>query len=156
MQLFEGKVYMITSKETEKIYIGSTIQTLKARFRRHKGDMKRDRNCSSKEIVKYPDADIYLLDRMYVTKSRADFELLKLEGKYQLINKDICVNELISRGMTHKEHDIFRCIDPEKRNCNKVRCKIYRDSNKEHMKQANHFNRTSFFGQLCKMYKIYN
>ena len=154
MKLFEGKVYMITSKETEKIYIGSTVMTLDARFKRHKTNLKRG-TCSSKELLKYPDCDIYLLDRLFVTKSKNDPELLKLEGNYQKINKDICVNKCISRGLTQKEHDTRRTTDPILNEKIRKHRTIYYDTHREYLRGADRF-RISFFGHLCKMYKIYN
>tara|TARA_R110002012_G_scaffold222440_1_gene394280 strand:+ start:355 stop:822 length:468 start_codon:yes stop_codon:yes gene_type:complete len=155
MKLYEGKVYKITSKETEKIYIGSTTQTLKRRFELHKRSIKIGRYYSSVEILKYPDADIYLLDRLYVNKVTKDSELLKLEGEYQLINQDICVNKLISRGLTMKEHNKRRITDPVLREKNRIGCKKYRDAHKKSEKRYNQFYK-SVFGDFCKMYKIYN
>lgn len=153
--LFEGKVYMITSKETEKIYIGSTTQILKARLSIHKNDIKLGYSCSAKEILKYPDAYIYLLDRLYVTQSKSDPELLKLEGRFQLIHKDICVNKNVSRGLTRKEHNRRQLTDPMLREKLSKLQKRWNKNNKEYIKKRNHFSQTSFFGQLCKMYKIY-
>ena len=150
MKLFEGKVYMITSKETEKIYIGSTTQLLSTRFSNHKSDYRCGKGGSYREILKHPDVKCDEIDRIYVTQSRADPELLKLEGKYQLINKDICVNKLTSRGLNRKEHDRrCKCLTSYKE-----KQIIYR--NTPINKQSEHFRNTSFFGQLCKMYKIYN
>lgn len=151
MKLFEGKVYMITSKETEKIYIGSTTQKLRERFGKHKSNNKRGFGGSANKIVKYPDADIYLLDRMYVTKSKSDPELFNLEGKYQLINKDICVNKFISRGMTDKERSRLRYTDPALREKCLKRSKKYDLAHKKNKKRYDHF-RNSFFGKLCKLY----
>jgi hypothetical protein len=178
MKLYEGKVYALVSKETEMIYIGSTTRTLGKRFAGHKSDMKRGNNCSSIEMLKYPDCDIHLLDRLYVTKSKNDPELLKLEGKYQLINKDICVNKQVSRGMTHKENcerynrlpkakeqkRKYQQSDRGKELDRKFRLsekniqtqKRYLIKMKKYKQEYNHFRHTSFFGQLCKMYKIYN
>ena len=156
MKLFEGKVYMITSKETEKIYIGSTTQTLKKRFGKHISNRKKGTSCSAIEIMKYPDCEIHLLDRLYVTQPKSDRELLKLEGKYQLINKDICVNKRVSKGLTHNEHNRLRFTDPELRTKMLKQNKEWYERNKGYRKQYKHFNRTSFFGQLCKLYKIYN
>ena len=155
MKLYEGKIYSIVSKETEMIYIGSTTLTLELRFAIHKNDMKRGKNCSSIEMLKYPDCGMYLIDRLYVTKSNRDPELLKLEGKYQLINKDICVNKQVSRGLTQKEHNIRRYTDPETREKSLKQCKKYNEARKEYAKQYDHFRKYSFFGQLCKLYKIY-
>ena len=178
MKLYLGTVYMITSEETEKIYIGSTTQLLSTRFANHKSDYRCGKGGSYREILQYLDVKCDEIDRMYVTQSRADPELLKLEGKYQLINKDICVNKLTSRGLNRKEHDrrckcltsykekqkIYRQSDERKKieadnylkEPHQKYIKEYRIKNKEHAKQYNHFNKTSFFGQLCKMYKIYN
>jgi len=178
MKLFEGKVYMITSKETEKIYIGSTTQLLSTRFSNHKSDYRCGKGGSYREILKHPDVKCDEIDRIYVTQSRADPELLKLEGKYQLINKDICVNKLTNRGLNKAGHNIlcksrasykekqkiYRQSDERKKieadnylkEPRQKYIKEYRIKNKEHAKQYDHFNKTSFFGQLCKMYKIYN
>ena len=177
MKLFEGKVYMLTSKETEKIYIGSTTRKLRKRFAGHKADIKRGYGCSAIEILKYPDCDIYLLDRLYVTQSKLDPELLKLEGRYQLINKDICVNKHINRGLSQKEHCArynrlpkakeqkrkYQQSDRGKELDRKFRLsdkniqtqKLYFIKMKKYKQQYNRFRSTSFFGQLCKLYKIY-
>ena len=42
-----GKIYIITGSETDKVYLGSTIQTLGLRFTQHKFD----KNCNSTEIL---------------------------------------------------------------------------------------------------------
>jgi predicted GIY-YIG superfamily endonuclease len=53
-----GKIYIIKSKQTNKVYIGSTVDTLKERFRIH----KKNKDCSSVEMLKYSDATIELLE----------------------------------------------------------------------------------------------
>ena len=153
MKLYEGKVYVLASKETEMIYIGSTTLTLEKRFRLHKCNIKRGALCSSIEILKYPDCHYYEIDKLYVSKSRCDMELLKLEGKYQLINKDICVNTLVSRGMTQKEHDEIRKLRPGYKKKHAEESMSFYNSNKESVNHSRKFKRT-LFGQLCKLYNI--
>ena len=41
----KGKIYIITNKsDTSKIYVGSTIETLKSRYSKHKHDSKNYKN----------------------------------------------------------------------------------------------------------------
>jgi hypothetical protein len=58
----EGKIYAIKSPETDKIYIGSTTQSLNKRFIGHKHDAFRDAPCKSKEIFQYKDPYIELIE----------------------------------------------------------------------------------------------
>ena len=53
-----GYIYIIRSKQTDKVYIGSTVQSLKIRFSFH----KLQKDCSSVEILKYDDATIEVLE----------------------------------------------------------------------------------------------
>ena len=64
-----GKIYKITSSNTEKIYIGSTILTLKHRFRKHKSE----KNCTSMHIINEGDASIELLYE-YPCKNKPELE----------------------------------------------------------------------------------
>ena len=63
-----GKIYIIKSKETDKVYIGSTCNTLKNRFCSHKSEYKRllrgekFGNSTSHEILKYSDCCIELIE----------------------------------------------------------------------------------------------
>jgi len=95
-----GKIYKITSGNTDKIYIGSTIKSLEERLDRHEENYENWFNtdfetsyCSSFEILKYGDYKIDLLED-YPCLNRA--ELLEREGFYQIINYSICVNILIA------------------------------------------------------------
>lgn len=58
-----GKIYALRSNQTEKVYIGSTTKRyLSSRLAEHKGDYKRFASVSSREITKYPDCYIELLE----------------------------------------------------------------------------------------------
>ncbi len=85
-----GKIYAIMSNQTDKIYIGSTIQPLYKRFGQHKGY---NSGCTSREITKYDDTYIQII-RVYPCNSRSDLELME---KYYIEKyKDIVVNKSIA------------------------------------------------------------
>ena len=90
-----GKIYKLVSSQTDKIYIGSTIQTLKQRKSKHK-----NKPCRSREITCYEDFDIILI-KEYPCNCKK--ELLREEGDIIKQNLDICVNYQIA-GRTKKEH----------------------------------------------------
>jgi hypothetical protein len=99
-----GKIYVIKSKQTDDVYIGSTIRTLKIRLSKHKNDYKRymrgkTNYISSFEILKYADCYIELICK-YPTNSKKELEI-----KEGLIIKNTpnCCNERIA-GRTPKEY----------------------------------------------------
>lgn len=100
-----GKIYKIISSQTDKIYIGSTYETLTERFSRHKNHFKGDSlpgKMSSVEMLKYDDAKIILLQNYSCDNKR---ELHKKENEYILLNRDICVNKKLAY---HPKADIAR------------------------------------------------
>src|SRR5438445_9219955 len=67
MSYQNGKIYKIVSEQTDKVYIGSTIDPLTTRLTCHKSGYKRWKNekrgfTASFDIVKYGDAKIMLLE----------------------------------------------------------------------------------------------
>jgi hypothetical protein len=89
-----GKIYIIKSKQTDKVYVGSTVETLKERFRKHKSD----KTCTSREILKYNDAEIELIE-CYECENKK--QLKNREGQYQ--RQYDCVNRKIE-GRTDREY----------------------------------------------------
>ena len=75
-----GKIYKIICSETERVYIGSTIQTLKKRLGQHILKKK----CMSKDFI---EPKIYLVEN-YSCKSKNDLEL---KERHYIENTD-CVN----------------------------------------------------------------
>tara|TARA_R110000850_G_scaffold181420_2_gene306755 strand:+ start:3590 stop:4108 length:519 start_codon:yes stop_codon:yes gene_type:complete len=120
-----GKIYAIRSYQTEKIYIGSTIQTLSKRISEHRirykcwDEKNYKRYESAFEICKFDDHYIELLENCPV-KSRA--ELCRRQG--QLIREKDCVNKTIA-GRTKKE---YYQDNNEKA---KDKSKQYRENNKD-------------------------
>jgi hypothetical protein len=84
-----SKVYKIVSPHTEYIYIGSTTSRLKNRLSSHVLNYKRGVSyCSSYEILKYGDYDIFLIEKIACDDVE---ELRRAERCYIEKNKN-CVN----------------------------------------------------------------
>jgi hypothetical protein len=97
------KIYKITSNNTNKIYIGSTIKSLQERFKGHIRDYKNfckfwfenDDNgnpncCSSRKILRYGDYNIEMIDE-FTYQTKEDINLR--EQFYINLYSEICVNE---------------------------------------------------------------
>ena len=94
-----SKIYTIRSHQTDKIYIGSTVNELRIRLSQHKSHYKtKSRSCSSFEIIKYDDCYIELYEK-YPCNDK--YELRKREG--EIIRSLDCVNKYIA-GRTPKEY----------------------------------------------------
>lgn len=99
----KGFIYKITSPSTDKIYIGSTKQTLKARLNNHCMDFKRNKSCvSSSLILCFNDAVIECVEEVNFTERK---ELHSRERYYIELNSDKCVNTKIPTR-TSKEYKI--------------------------------------------------
>ena len=85
----KSKIYRIVSDQTNEVYIGSTIQTLEARYSKHKHDLKRDRYCASVELLKHGDARIELIRDFPCNSER---ELAKEETNHMLACPNPVVN----------------------------------------------------------------
>ena len=113
-----GRIYKITSPQTDKIYIGSTIKELKLRFREHRSDYNRYRKnkfkyVSSFDLIKYDDAVIELIEELNCSKK----ELHARERFYIELNKDSTTN----KNIPSREH--------------KESCKVYYNNNKDILNQ---------------------
>jgi hypothetical protein len=86
MDYANGKIYTIRSKETELYYIGSTTQPLSKRMYAHRYPTN---DCTSKEIMKYADAYIELLELFPCANKD---ELNRREGQLQREFRDKIVN----------------------------------------------------------------
>jgi|TARA_R110001632_G_scaffold106349_1_gene215891 hypothetical protein len=107
-----GKIYFIKSKNSEKLYIGHTIQPLQIRLAKHKTDFKGyygiDENKprtyrSSFDILCEDDFDIFLLqdypcenknelekqEAKWIIKMKNVFQLTNQRMPYSLSNEDI-------------------------------------------------------------------
>ena len=114
-----GKIYAIRSHQTDKIYIGSTTQTLAVRFGGHKKNM----DCSSIQILEFGDAYIELLEEFPCANK---MQLNRREG--ELIRLHNCLNKRIE-GRTKVEYR------EEHKDEFKRYYKQYKIDNKEQIKQ---------------------
>ena len=119
-----GRIYKITSSETDNLYIGSTTQQLNIRCKEHKSDYRRyvsgkSHYVSSFEICKYVDAKIELIHEG-LFNDRSD--MLQLEGEFIRTTPN-CVNKYVV-GRTLKEYR-----ETNKNQINE-RHKEYREANK--------------------------
>lgn len=101
----KGKIYCIRSFQTDKVYIGSTTQTLAQRLGTHREDYKRylrgnKHYVSSFKLLKYDDYYIELIT-LYPCSCKA--ELVAEEGKF--IRELDCVNKNIA-GRTSRQYHI--------------------------------------------------
>jgi len=114
-----GKIYMIMTENSNDIYIGSTIQTLKARLNKHESYYKTGIYCSSAEIIKQGNYKIILIKNFACdSKEELEFE----ETRFQ---KDmVCVNKILAR-----------LTDEEKRQNNKQNKKKYYIENKQRINE---------------------
>ena len=119
-----GYVYKLSSNFTNKIYIGSTTQTLGRRFTRHKSCLKNDRSCSSKIIMSFNDCKITLLEEVEFRDKKL---LLMRERFYIDSNLDIIVNKCLPTQSklesTKKSWDLNRQKYYDKR-AEKIVCEI--------------------------------
>lgn len=131
-----GKIYKIISNQTDNVYIGSTIQTLNKRLCQHKCDIKRGRNNSSKEIAKYEDVRIELIEN-YPCSSKRELEIREryyIEQALNNINKVIPTRtELEYRKDNSEKRKKSRQDNIEE---SKKKEQAYRDKNKESNKKT--------------------
>jgi len=103
-----SKIYKICSNLTDKIYIGSTTQSISQRLsehvKRYKTHIKNNNTkyVSSIEIIKLGDAFIVLLEQCNFNNRQ---QLFKREGEVIKLNINNAVNMLIA-GRTKKEYVI--------------------------------------------------
>jgi hypothetical protein len=85
-----GYIYIIKSKKTDDVYIGSTKHTILKRFKYHERDFNEGKNkCSSKDIIKYGDAYCELLEKVIYDDIK---ELRNKEKEIIKSKKYNCVN----------------------------------------------------------------
>lgn len=91
-----AKIYRIVSDSTDEVYIGSTCKLLCQRMSCHRAEYKRwhvskANKCTSYEIIKFGNAQIFLLE-LYPCHSKAAAELNARERWY-IENTANCVNK---------------------------------------------------------------
>jgi len=139
-----GKIYKLHSYQTDKIYIGSTIQPLCRRFSLHKFEFKINKNNSANQILKYDDVMITLIE-LYPVNLK--IELHKRE-RYHIENNN-CVNKQIP---TRSKQE-YRETNKYMRNAYNEKYK--KDGRYKEVKAKYKKHVRSHFGILCKSYGIF-
>jgi hypothetical protein len=117
------KIYKITSSNTNKIYIGSTIQSLQTRLKGHINDYKKyckfwnDNDdtgnpncCSSRKILMLKSFNIEMVDE-FIYQTKKDIHLR--EQFYINLYSDICVNEgkaFSNYTYKYKHGEYIKCV----------------------------------------------
>ena len=133
-----GTIYMISSPNTDKVYIGSTTMKLSHRYYRHKAVSNETR---SKIIIDSGNSVITAIDSI----EDEDKEELKIkELEYILFYKDICVNFLGTKDSYSKEYKSPSTLDGRRNTKND--CCIcggkYTNKHKvRHFKSAKHISK---------------
>jgi hypothetical protein len=135
-----GKVYKLVSFQNDKVYVGSTCESLSLRKAKHKHDFKRYllgnyNYVSSFEIVKYDDADIILLENCPCETK----EELHARERFHIEAINNCVNRHMPNRKRPESYKLYRQANIEaiKQHKNtKNDCSIcsgkYTTSNKAH------------------------
>jgi hypothetical protein len=141
-----GKIYKLTSPNTDMIYIGSTIQSLNRRFNSHKIDINKGKGITSFNMFIWNDAKIQLIER-YECNSKK--ELVLREQYYIELYSDYCVN-FRKAYQTEKQRKVYnkkykqteKYKETEKKykqtNIEKIKTKnkVYREINKDKIRQS--------------------
>ena len=137
----QGKIYILKSKNTDDVYIGSTKETLEERFHLHmihyyKWLRTKKYYCTSFEIIKQGEIYIELLEN-YPCETKKELRLK--EGEYQrmmdCVNKRIECRTMKEWKKDNKEHvneyqKKYNMI-PEVKEKRKIRQKKYKEEHKE-------------------------
>ena len=100
----DGRVYILGSKNTSDVYIGSTHLTLNKRKSLHKSDhkLKKKRLCRSAIVI---DAGDWYMIEIEACPDTTKWELHQRE-RFHILNNPNCVNDRIpSDCKTKKEYD---------------------------------------------------
>ena len=101
----KSKIYKIVSASSDKIYIGSTTQSLQARLQDHIRHYKqylvgKQHYVTSYAIISLGDYSIKLISNHMLENKE---QLFLLEGKQIMLYRDVCVNSDIP-GRTRQEY----------------------------------------------------
>jgi hypothetical protein len=161
-----GRIYKITSAQTDNVYVGSSTRTLHLRLKEHKNHFKSYKNgkanyCTSFEVIKYEDVAIQLLEEIEFDDRK---ELLKRERYYietinNIINKRIpslTQKESFKRYEdTHKEKRKQYRIDNAMNIKAKCDCecggKYTRSVKARHFKSKKHINYITINNNNCEV-----
>ena len=148
MALITGRIYKLTSVETDKVYVGSTEMKLNYRMREHKHSYRKYTlskfpYMTAFEVLKYTNAKIELL---FEGEFKYRSEMYKLEGEH--IQVENSINKRIE-GRTKQEYLESR------KDYFKMKKKEYAEANREHLQQKAKEYRQTHKEELRQTYLNY-
>jgi len=125
----QGKLYRIVSPNHDKVYIGSTVETLEQRFSKH----KQKRDCMSREIIDAGDARIEEIEAFPCLDK---YQLEDREAELQLADWCGCVNKMVAGAMRRAggEQAYNKAYYTAHADEIKAKKKVYREANKEKLR----------------------
>jgi len=151
-----GRIYKISSPQTDNVYIGSTTKTLQERLQGHKTMYKayqivKNRFVSSFEIIKYGDVIIELLEEIdYVDKKK----LLERE-RYFIELTENTVNKCRPIVSIEERKEMKTESSKKYKKEHKEELKKYRNENKDKLKKYYNENKEKL-NKYGKKYRIEN
>lgn len=119
-----GKLYLVSSKKTTLVYIGSTTDEIRTRLKQHKNAYNQYNNHKHHyytvfEIVQYDDADIKLLEEFFSTSK---LELRKQEQYWidqypHAINKHRAYSENELKYGSLQDSKIYKIVSDKTTSC---------------------------------------
>ena len=132
-----GRIYKLTSPQTELVYVGSTTESIKSRMSKHKTNYKRYQDkkhnyISSHEILKHGDANIELLEQKEYKDKKEMFERERffMNSIENTVNKNRC-------GVSHKE-TVEKDGEKYKCDCGGVYTRKNRNAHNKSKRHMNH------------------
>ena len=152
----KGKIYSIRSYQTDDIYIGSTCRTLCVRLANHRYDYKKNTTVKSKEILKYEDVYIELIEDFPCENKE---QLHKREG--EIIRNTKCINKNIPCRTSAEYYidnkDKINTYNKQYRDNNKNKCSDYRKeyyiNNQDKIKQLRENNKEYMKNYMKQYYE---
>jgi group I intron endonuclease len=138
----DGKIYKIVNTVNDKIYIGSTKQTLKYRMYGHKGDSKRD---SHKNYPFFQAVNEIGIDKFHI-------ELIKeypCENNKQLVKEEYKTMREMKENGIELYNDFIGCHSEEtkRRIIEKNTGRVHSESAKQKMSEAHKGEKNYFYGK---------
>ena len=130
-----SKIYKLVDISNNKMYIGSTTNSLKNRLQQHIKDARTNKKVSSDEIIKDFGADNVRIELIEEVKCENRKELCKIEGDYirklDCVNKNVAGRSIEEYKQEEKENILLR---------NRAYIKNYYHSNKEKFTKCKYYN----------------
>lgn len=158
----KSKIYKLSHPDTDKIYIGSTIQQLNRRLSEHKSDYNRYKKNEYNFVTSFflfelgiDDVKIELIE-FYPCETKKQLEIH--EGHVIQELTDTCVNKRISTKMSKKERETEYYQNNKDKikqyyQENKDKIKEYREENKEKIEEYREKNKERIKQKSKQYYK---